>query len=39
VPIKRFDTAPLDAPLEFPDIRVPPLPCQISPPGPQSPPA
>ncbi|HEY5910710.1 MAG TPA: hypothetical protein VJA21_08930 [Verrucomicrobiae bacterium] len=38
VPIKRFDTAPPDAPLEFPDIRVPPLPCQIPLLGQQSPP-
>lgn len=31
VPVQRFDRATPEAPLAFPDIRVPPLPCQTSP--------
>jgi integrase len=29
VPVQRFDRATPEAPLAFPDIRVPPLPCQL----------
>jgi len=29
VPVQRFDRATPEAPLTFPDIRVPPLPCQL----------
>jgi hypothetical protein len=36
VPVKRFDGAPPEAPMTFPDIRVPPLPCQLPLLGPQS---
>jgi integrase len=36
VPVQRFDRATPEAPLAFPDIRVPPLPCQLALVGPSS---
>jgi hypothetical protein len=39
VPVQRFDRATPEAPLAFPDIRVPPLPCQLALVGPSSSPS